>query len=138
MEYSVFVFVLTIFSTIVSAAFIGVNGLSIKKTIVNIPLYLLEESVYLFDNEGDFDPYFDLDLVKYNVSNYINNNLKNKCNSYLISYYPFKYKNEEIIIDESNYVKNIQIHFKCTYYEDFNVEVASKYSITSIGVNKDE
>ena len=94
MTMAVFHFVNVIFMTICSMVLVTTKGMFVKRTFLNIPLKVFNESVVVIDENEDFNPHFDLDTLKENVIYFLNLSLKNHVDSYNISFYPYTYDEE--------------------------------------------
>ena len=115
---------------------LGTQGMFINRTFLNMPLTVLENSVIdknkveatsevlRYDDLLTFDEeileeernfYFDKELVKQNVNEYLKLNLEDKISSYQIA---FKfYEEEDGSFVESSTLEpiGVLIRFKCTY-----------------------
>ncbi len=107
---------------------LGINGMYVNRTFLNIPLSLLDanivkETIKSSENEENEQViyYFNKDNLKEDVIKYLSMNLKNKVKSYQISFKYFSYKNS-LVIDEEDKPNAIQIHFISTYYLNFKVD----------------
>ena len=107
---------------------LGINGMYVNRTFLNLPLSLLDSNIVKESNKSNEDQvkeeviyYFNKDTLKEDVIKYLSMNLKNKVNSYKISFKYFSYKDNQVINDE-NKPNAIQIHFISTYYLNFKVD----------------
>ncbi len=118
-------FVSIITSTSLMLFNIGINGMYVNRTFLNIPLSLLDSNIIeeTKDSEGNSKKYyyFNKETLNNDVKNYLSMNLKNKVKSYKISFKYFNYVNDKVIEDE-NKPNAIQIHFISTYYMNFNID----------------
>lgn len=142
MSITIIYFVNVIMLTITSLFFVGTKGTSIKRTIVNLPIVLFDNSIIPINENEEIDPHYDLNKVKLGVNEYLIKSLKDEANSYKISFYPYTVNiidgQEKIFYDTGNNIKNIQVHFECNYYQHFKVVNYSRYVITEKGTIKDE
>ena len=127
-------FVLTFFVTFMNVTYFSIEGMYINRTFHNFPLALIEYSVILIDNQGIFDPYYDKNKVKQNVVTYLTNNLASRLNEYEISFTYYTYEGEEVKLDTSAKPKNIDIHFRCTYYGAMKYEGYRNFEIRGVKV----
>lgn len=107
---------------------LGINGMYVNRTFLNLPLSLLDSNIIKESNNSNEDQvkeeviyYFNKDTLKEDVIKYLSMNLQNKVNSYKISFKYFSYKDNQVINDE-NKPNAIQIHFISTYYLNFKVD----------------
>ncbi len=105
---------------------IGINGMYVNRTFLNLPLSLLDSNVIEETKEGEDVTsskyyYFNKDTLNEDVKTYLSMNLKNKVKSYKISFKYFNYVDNKVIDDE-NKPNAIQIHFISTYYMNFKVD----------------
>ena len=107
---------------------LGINGMYVNRTFLNLPLSLLDSNIVKESNKSNEDQtkeeviyYFNKDTLKEDVIKYLSMNLQNKVNSYKISFKYFSYKDNQVINDE-NKPNAIQIHFISTYYLNFKVD----------------
>ena len=130
-------FVYTIIPTLLSCLLVTIKGDSIRRIFKNIPLYAAKESVTLDGEEDSFSFKFNLELLKDNVKEYLNNSLKGLCKSYYISFTPYIIEDDgetkNYYIDTNNLVDNVQINFKCNYYLSFYIDDYIKFSVFTIG-----
>ncbi len=140
MTIAVFHFVNVIFATICSMFFVANKGMFIKRTFLNIPLIVFNESIIPIDENEDFNPHFDLDTLKENVIYFLNLNLKSQVDKYTISFYPYTYdeENEKYYLNINNNIKNVQLHFVCKYFLTFKIDQYLCFSIKEKGVVKSE
>ena len=142
MSFAVISFVNVIFITIMTTFLISTKGMRIKRIFVEMPIILLDSAVVSIGDDEDIEPYLSLDLVKHNVNTYLVKNLQNECSKYYISFYPYKVVTEDnkanYYLDLSEKIKNIQIHFFCNYFDNFNVDFYEHFSLENKGVIKDE
>jgi hypothetical protein len=142
MSVTIMSFINVIFITIVTTFFIGIKGMHIKRTVVDMPLTLFEEAIIPINEAEEISPHFDLNLVKQNVNNYLVTSLKDQCTKYLISFYPYKVVDENGVnkyyLETSEYIQNIQLHFSCNYFDNFDVDFYLRYALEEDGVIKNE
>jgi hypothetical protein len=140
MTMAVFHFVNVIFITICSMVLVTTKGMFVKRTFLNIPLKVFNKSVVVIDENENFNPHFDLDTLKENVTYFLNLNLKNHVDHYNISFYPYSFddENEKYYINIGNDIKNVQIHFICNYFLNFKVDQYLCFSLNEKGVIKSE
>src|SRR5574344_101624 len=108
MSVTIMSFINVIFITIVTTFFIGIKGMHIKRTVVDMPLTLFEEAIIPINEAEEISPHFDLNLVK--------------------KYY----------LETSEYIQNIQLHFSCNYFDNFDVDFYLRYALEEDGVIKNE
>lgn|SRR5574344_565437 len=142
MSVTIMSFINVIFITIVTTFFIGTKGMHIKRTVVDMPLTLFEEAIVPINEAEEISPHFDLNLVKQNVNHYLVTSLKDQCSKYLISFSPYKVVDENGVnkyyLETSEYIKNIQLHFFCNYFDNFDVDFYLRYALEEDGVIKNE
>lgn len=133
-------FINVVFITITSMFFVSTKGMFVKRTFLNMPLYLFESSIIPIDKEENINPHFDLDVVKEKVIYYLNLNLKNEVSNYKISFFPYieDEKNNKYYINLEDNIKNIQIHFVSKYFLDFKVDAYLCFILKEKGVIKSE
>lgn len=134
----------------ITCLMLGTQGMFINRTFLNMPLTVLENSVIdkskvetamevlRYDDLLTFDElkveeeknfYFDKELVKQNVNEYLKLNLKDKISSYQIA---FKfYEKEDGSFIESSILEptGVLIRFRCNYYESFQIDSEMSFYI---------
>ena len=65
---------------------------------------------------------------------YLTNNLASRLNEYEISFTYYTYEGEEVKLDTSAKPKNIDIHFRCTYYGAMKYEGYRNFEIRGVKV----
>lgn len=141
MSPSVIYFITTIVITISSIFMISIDGLYIKRTIVNMPISLVTSCVCEFNSTENINPYFDLDVLYEKLDNYLNKVLSSRCSYYTFSLFPYIIDNQngykEYFFDEDNLNRNVKIDFKATYAAFINFSCSFRYEINDFGgVNK--
>ena len=117
-------FVSIITSTSLMIFNIGINGMYVNRTFLNIPLSLLDSNIVEEVNEEESNKkyyYFNKETLNNDVKNYLSTNLKNKVKSYKISFKYFNYVDNKVV-EEENKPNAIQIHFVSTYYMNFKFD----------------
>ncbi|MGP1413967.1 MAG: hypothetical protein ACTTID_02450 [Bacillales bacterium] len=136
MSPSIYFFVITFISSILSTFIITTKGNYIKKTFLNIPKAIAKNSmVYLDDNEK-INPYFVIEKFNEDLNNYLKLNLKGSINKYYINITSYKYKiidnKKTYFYEDSKYPKNIQLHLSANYYLNFKVNVYLRFEVEKI------
>ena len=137
MSLSIIYFIDLIMITLISSFFVGTKGMHIKRIVTEIPTSLLANSIVPIDDNEKFYPYFSIPMLKKNINSYLTKSLKNECNSYYINFSPYKVimvdNQETYYIDTSEYIKNVQMHFRCNYFNNFNVDFYMKFIVLEKG-----
>ena len=117
-------FVSIITSTSLMIFNIGINGMYVNRTFLNLPLSLLDSNIVEEANEEESNKkyyYFNKETLNNDVKNYLSMNLKDKVKSYKISFKYFNYVDNKVV-DTENKPNAIQLHFISTYYMDFKID----------------
>ena len=122
-------FVSIITSTSLMIFNIGINGMYVNRTFLNLPLSLLDSNIIeetkeeAVDNETKTSKYyyFNKETLNDEVKKYLSMNLKNKVKSYKISFKYFNYVDNKVE-DNDTKPNAIQIHFISTYYMNFKLD----------------
>ncbi len=140
MTFAIINFVNTIFVTISMMFFISTKGMFIKRTFMNMPLIIFKSSIIPIDKEENINPHFDLDVLKENVINYLNLNLKDEINTYKLSFFPYKkdINNDKYYLEVEDNIKNIQIHFVINYFMNFEIDSYLCFELNEKGIIKSE
>jgi len=127
---------------ILTSFFVGTKGLHIKRIVTEIPTSILSDAIISIDYSENFYPHFDLVKVKHNINSYLIKSLKDECNSYFINFTPYKIimvnNKETYYIDTGDYIRNIQMHFYCNYFNNFNIDFYMKFLVLEKGGIKNE
>ena len=100
-----------------STSCLTVNTTKTKRCFTELPVSLIENSIYVIDEEGRFYSSLDKKRLETNVKDYLSKNLKGLITSYEISftYYTVDLDNK-YVIDFSDDPMNVEINFKCNFY----------------------
>lgn len=130
MSSSIIYFALTFFITFLNIACFSMDGMYINRVFHNFPVSLIEDSIILIKTDGSFSPYLSKPKVKENVISYLKMSLDSKIDYFEISFNYYEYiDEEEVALDTSAYPKNVDIHFRCTYYLNMNYEGYRNFEI---------
>ncbi len=122
-------FISIITSTSLMLFNIGINGMYVNRTFLNLPLSLLDSNIIEETKEEEINGetkeskyfYFNKETLNDDVKKYLSMNLKNKVKSYKISFKYFNYVDNKVEENEEK-PNAIQIHFISTYYMNFNLD----------------
>lgn len=103
-------------TSIMSTFNFSVAALSIKRTFNEMPVSLIENSVFVVDIGIKYNATLDKQRLEENVKTYLTLNLKNTVSKYKIgfTYYVFD-ENHQYVIDFSDAPMNVDISFQCEY-----------------------
>ncbi|MCI6788281.1 MAG: hypothetical protein MR606_00215 [Mollicutes bacterium] len=137
MMNAAFLFITTIFLTVVNIFNITYKGNEINRIVTNLPLQILKSNVVIEEyTEDDFVAYFSKKETEESVKNYLNLSFKGIIDKYNLSfYYYFINNNKEYEFDMSDKPKAFQLHFNCTYYKNYKVDRYLNFTIEDIGSN---
>lgn len=135
MMNAAFLFITTIFLTVVNIFNITYKGNEINRIVTNLPLQILKSNVVIEEyTEDDFVAYFSKKETEESVKNYLNLSFKGIIDKYHLSfYYYFINNNKEYEFDMSDNPKAFQLHFNCTYYKNYKVDRYLNFTIEDIG-----
>lgn len=121
----------------VSILFVSTNGMFINRTFHYMPNYVFKESVYYVSENGDYNPYFNRDLLEENVSSYLITTLRGRVSSFDLgfAYFAINLDGEETI-DVSDFPKNVDIHMVCKYTDLFTFDSHRRIEIERLKFNE--
>ena len=131
MIITVLIFVMVIFITIISTFFVGFSGIYIKRSVINIPFYLIEKTIKKVDVNDNNLLVFDYENLEQSIDKYLSRILKDRCYEYKFKIWPYKYnENNEIVFnDDFSKIEHFQFHFKGFYFKNNYIETYATYSI---------
>lgn len=135
MMNAVFLFITTIFLTIVNIFNITYKGNEINRIVTNLPLEILKSTVVIEEyTEDDFVAYFSKKEMEEGVKKYFNLSFNGIIDNYNLSfYYYFINSNKEYEYDKSDKPQAFQLHFNCAYYKNYKVDRYLNFKIEDIG-----
>jgi PBP1b-binding outer membrane lipoprotein LpoB len=112
---------------------LSVEAKQIQETFVSLPKDIIKSSISRIGENEEINYHFEKEILKNNVTNYLNEALFNKVKTYKISFFYYLEQNGDLKVDLSKYPKNCQIHF---YANSGTNEKIEEYLVYQIGDQK--
>jgi hypothetical protein len=112
---------------------LSIEAKQIQETFIGLPKEVIKSSISTLGENEEINYHFEKDVLKNNVTNYLNEALFNKVKTYKISFFYYLEQNNDLKVDLSNYPKNCQIHF---YANSNSNEKIEEYLVYQIGDQK--
>lgn len=110
-------FIVVLLLSISSSMFVITSNLqSINRAVLFTPKEIFESSIPLVQQNDDFEPYFDKDTLKNQLTSYYNSTVKKYCHSYDLNIYYFNLGSEAFCYEE----KCRGVEVSVTAYVTFN------------------
>ena len=132
MSSAIIFFSFMLMSSLTTIFGMSIQGMNINRVFNNMPLALIEDSVFIMDTKGEVEFTFDRDAVKSKVKNYLSKSLEGMVDKYEISFNYYKEVDGKLVIDGSIYATHVDIHLRCEYATFFTFNGYRSYHLERI------
>lgn len=99
----------------------------INKTMINMPKTLFENSIPIIQDDNNFIPYFQKNILEKSVEEYLKISLHKYTNNYQISFY--YYDAEDSFVCKSEYCSGVKVKLNCKIMYFFDYQKTMFYEI---------